>query len=104
MVWDLRAALLRKGEVESARLDHFAFRARARTMRLLATSLGRDIDWRDLASSIAVKDDEGILADLLARFPDLDATTLRDSYGRCVGEANRTLIEEIGDPTPYRLA
>ena len=35
MAWDLRAAMLKKQEVESARLAEFDYRWRARTMRLL---------------------------------------------------------------------
>ncbi|WP_241212717.1 hypothetical protein [Sphingomonas sp. ABOLG] len=41
MAFDLRAALLKKAEVETARLVDFEFRLRARTMRLLAADRGR---------------------------------------------------------------
>lgn len=44
MAFDLRSALLRKQEFESARLDDFEFRLRARTMRLIAARLGVDAD------------------------------------------------------------
>ena len=40
MVFDLRGALLKKEEAESARLMDFEFRLRARTMRLLAARIG----------------------------------------------------------------
>jgi hypothetical protein len=104
MAWDLRAALLKKGEIESARLDDFAFRERARTMRLLAGELGRGIDPMDLASRIAILDDEAILDTLLASMPGLCPEALRDAFARCRIAARQSLIQEIGDPTPHRLA
>jgi hypothetical protein len=69
MVWDLRGALLKKGEVESARLDDFEFRLRARTMRLLAEKLGHDP--ATLTGRIAIESDQAILAaspDLITEF------------------------------------
>ena len=39
MAWNLRAALLKKEEFESARLAEFDYRWGARTMRLLAAAL-----------------------------------------------------------------
>ena len=39
MAWDLRGALLKKEERETARLMDFEFRLRARTMRILAARL-----------------------------------------------------------------
>lgn len=104
MVWDLRTALLKKGEMESARLDEFAFRERARTMRLLAREIGHGIDPANLASLIVEQQDEAILAALLDRFPDLDRVRLQDSFARCRTAARQSLIDEIGDPTPHRLA
>lgn len=102
MVWDLRRALLRKGEVESARLDDFAFRERARTMRLLAGAL--DLDGAALAMRIVEEEDAAIIAALLAEHPGLDPQAVHAAYARCRAEARRTLIAEIGDPTPHRLA
>lgn len=94
MVFDLRGALLKKAEVESARLDDFEFRLRARTMRLLAPLLGTEAD--QLVARIAVEPDEAILASL----PD----TAHAWYDEARTEARRQLIAERGDPTPYKLA
>ncbi|NYT40203.1 hypothetical protein HZY97_05510 [Sphingomonas sp. R-74633] len=94
MVFDLRGALLKKAEVESARLDDFEFRLRARTMRLLAPLLG--VEAEDLVARIAVEPDEAILASL----PE----TARAWYEEARTEVRRQLIEERGDPTPYKLA
>ncbi len=97
MVFDLRAALLRKGEVESARLDDFAFRLRARSMRLLGERLGEDC----LAAQIAEHEDAKILDALAVRHPDADVAAL---YADCLDEARTALVAERGDPTPCRLA
>jgi hypothetical protein len=94
MVFDLRGALLKKAEVESARLDDFEFRLRARTMRLLAPLLGIPVE--ELVARIAVEPDEAIVASL----PE----TARGWYEEARTEARRQLIEERGDPTPYKLA
>ncbi|HVJ00840.1 MAG TPA: hypothetical protein VM662_01580 [Sphingomonas sp.] len=94
MVWDLRGALLKKGEVESARLDAFEFKLRARTMRLLAPVLGLEPD--ALVERIAVETDEAILKGL-----DGEAQA---AWSRCRAEAYRQLVEELGDPTPVKLA
>ena len=99
MAIDLRAALLKKGEVESARLDDFAFRERARTMRLLAKALGEDGD--ALCRAIATGDDEAVLAMLAERH---DAAEVRDAYARSRAQARRALLDERGDPAPHRLA
>jgi len=94
MVFDLRGALLKKAEVESARLDDFEFRLRARTMRLLAPLLGIEVE--ALVGRIAVEPDEAILASL----PE----TALAWYEEARTEARRQLIEERGDPTPHKLA
>jgi hypothetical protein len=104
MAWDLRAALLKKGEIESARLDDFAFRERVRTMRFLALELGRGIDPADLALRIALMDDEAILDGLLSSFPGVEKKALQEVFLRCRLAARRSLIKGIGDPTPHRLA
>jgi len=93
MVFDLRGALLKKAEVESARLDDFEFRLRARTFRLLAKRAG--VSPELLVAEIATDPDDAILA----RHPEL-----ADGYAECRALARRQLIEERGDPTPYRLA
>ena len=97
MVFDLRGALLKKEEVESARLMDFEFRLRARTMRLLAARLG--LLPADLVAEIARGDDEAILARLRADLPGVDA-----HYAEAREGARRQLIEERGDPAPYKLA
>src|SRR5690349_16285318 len=100
MAFDLRRALLRKAEHESARLMDFEFRHRARTFRLMANALAIDPD--TVVRRIAQSDDEGVigwLAELLGR----DPAELRDLAAQCAGRARKELISEIGDPTPNRL-
>lgn len=94
MVFDLRGALLKKAEIESARLDDFQFRLRARTFRLLAPLLG--VEPQELVARIAVESDEAIVATL----PE----EARGWYDEARAEARRQLIKERGDPTPYKLA
>jgi hypothetical protein len=100
MAFDLEKMLHRKGEFETARLDDFAFRARARTMRLLAEALGRDP--ATLVAMIAGGDDASILDALTAA--GRDRAGVDDAYYRARSTAERTLCEELGDPTPVRLA
>ncbi|MDF7775975.1 hypothetical protein P1X14_12020 [Sphingomonas sp. AOB5] len=94
MVFDLRGALLKKEEIESARLMDFEFRLRARTMKLLGERLSLD-----LVGEIAKADDDAIVAGLRERFPDIAAT-----YSEARDEARRQLIAERGDPTPHKFA
>lgn len=103
MVWDLRAALLKKGEFESARLIDFEFRERARTMRLLAPLVSPDLDPRTLVGEIVEGDDRMILGRLLERYPHLEEATLLRDFAACRAQARRELVAERGDPTPYRL-
>lgn len=95
MVWDLRGALLKKQEVETARLADFDFRLRARTMRLLAGELGLDVD--ALVGRIVEADDEAILA-------SLDHPDAYDGFARRRAIAEEQLKRELGDPAPHRLA
>jgi hypothetical protein len=97
MVWDLRGALLKKQEVETARLAEFDFRLRARTMRLLAARVGGEPE--ALVRAIAEQSDEAIVAGLAMEAPDAPRL-----YDECRSEARRQLIEELGDPSPHRLA
>ena len=100
-MFDLRTALLKKGEVESARLDAFAFRQRARTMRLLAEALGRDP--ASLVPLVAHHDDAAILARIGAESGA--ARGAHDAlYRACAAQARAALIGEVGDPAPHRLA
>lgn len=108
-MFDLAKALARKQEVESARLDEYWFRHRARKMRLLASNLagrlGGDPDPRSLAQSVAVLGDDAILESLRARLlepmPDPEWNRLVLAAD---AEARRQLVEEHGDPLPHRLA
>ena len=100
MTWDLRAALLKKQEVESTRLADFDFRLRARTMRRLAAWTGASE--ADLVKATVLESDEDILRRLSGggnALPELEAAFLRFR-----AEARRELIEELGDPSPQRLA
>ena len=99
MAFDLGKAMAKKGEFESARLADFEFRQRARTFRLMAEALGEEPG--ALVGMIAKKDDEGILADLVAS--GRDAAELDALYRQCSDEARAQLIKERGDPTPHRL-
>lgn len=92
MVFDLRRALLKKEEVESARLMDFAFRLRARTMRLVAAHLG--IAPEDLLARMVLEDDEAIRTSLDMPLAEFEA---------CREEARVALVAERGDPTPHRL-
>jgi hypothetical protein len=93
MPLDLGEALRRKGEHESARLDDFAFRLRARTMKLLAQRLGRES--APLVAAIALADDDAILA--------AEGLPLAD-YRQAQAEARAQLLAELGNPAPHRLA
>jgi len=101
LVWDLRSALLKKQEVESARLMDFAFRLRARAMRRLADTLGIEGDTQ--AAQIALQPDALILADLASRL-SMDAHDLHAHWAEATKLARADLIAEMGDPTPHRLA
>ena len=100
MVFDLRAALLKKEEIESARLMEFDFRQRARCFRLLGAALTPPDD--TLATMIALGDDATILAEL-AETRECDREALFALYLTCREAARQQLIGEIGDPTPHRL-
>lgn len=100
MALDLQKMLHRKGEFESARIGDFAFRARARTMRLLAEAMG--LDPAALVARTAEGDDDAILDALVS--DGADRTMLDQAHYRARDTAERTLREEVGDRTPVRLA
>jgi hypothetical protein len=100
VTFDLQKMLHRKGEFETARLDDFAFRARTRTMRLLAEALGREP--ATLIGRIAEGDDMHILHALVEA--GLDRASVDQAYYRARNIAKRTLREELGDPSPVPLA
>ena len=97
MAFDLRRALLKKAEHESARLLDFEFRQRARTFRLLAARLG--LDPEKLVAMIAREGDEAILRSLAQG----GSARVQQNYEECRREARAQLIEERGDPSPHRL-
>lgn len=99
--FDLQKMLHRKGEFETARLDDFAFRARARTMRLLATAIERSPE--DLVALIATMDDDAILG-RLADDGGLDRKRIEAEFYLARSAAEAALRREFGDPTPVRLA
>lgn len=101
MAWDLRSALLKKQEVETARLVDFEFRQRARTMRLLAEALG--LEPATLVRAVAEKGDQPILEDL-AEATGLSPSVIAEHYAASRARARAGLIRELGDPAPHRLA
>jgi hypothetical protein len=111
MVLDLAKVMARKQERECARLDEFDFRHRARAIRLLADWVrGRlpdpdSIDPVAYASQVAVREPAGIVAELKARCaPDLPEREWRRQVERTAAEARLSLVTELGDPSPHRLA
>jgi hypothetical protein len=100
MAWDLRAALLKKQEFETAQLLDFEFRHRIRTMRLMAEQL--PLNGNELARRTVLEDDESILDDIVAKTGQAPED-VRALYIESFGAARRQLIQELGDPTPHRL-
>jgi hypothetical protein len=100
VTFDLQKMLHRKGEFETARLDDSAFRARARTMRLLAEALSREP--ATLIGRIAEGDDTRILDALVEE--GFERASVDQAYFRARTIAERVLREELGDPSPVRLA
>lgn len=100
MAWDLRGALLKKQEVESARLADFEFRHRVLTFRLLARALG--LEESGIARKAASRGADDLLADIGAN-QEIEADALRKLHQQLSADARRQLIAQIGDPSPYRL-
>ena len=108
-MFDLARAFAKKQEVESARLDEYLFRHRARKIRLLGQALAGKVaggaDPASLARAVATEADSAILAGLRARL--LEPMT-DGEWDRIVlaadAEARRQLVAEHGDPDPHRLA
>lgn len=94
---------MKKDERESARLADFEFKLRARTFRLLASSLVPEDGPGPIIAMVAQMPDEAALDDLARRFPDR-AADLSALYARCRAEARMQLLAELGDPSPHRLA
>lgn len=102
MAFDLGAMLRRKGEFESARLDDFEFRQRARTTRLFAERRG--VEAEPLLKQVALGDDAKLLGVLTEGLEEGEAEALvRDWFAARV-EAYAQLVKELGDPTPIRTA
>jgi hypothetical protein len=97
MVWDLRRALLKKEEFESARLTDFEFREMVRAIRLLAEELGVEVT--PVLHELA---DRGVQA-ALALLADGDEGSIEARYWQARAQARRQLIAERGDPSPHRL-
>ena len=102
MVFDLRAMLLRKGEFESARLDDFEFRQRVRAVRMFA--MRREVEAAPLIAQIALGDDARLLGRLLEGLSEGEADALTRDWFAARADAYRELVEELGDPTPIRMA
>lgn len=112
MAVDLHAVLVRKQERDCAKLDEFAFRQRARAIRLLAEwALEKgapegSVDPMALATEIATATDEvlvGRVADLLEP-AGISRRRVDRRYQRLREEAWLQLAAEMGDPTPRSLA
>jgi hypothetical protein len=101
MVWDLRGALLKKQETETARLVDFEFRLRVRAMRALADALGMEAE--PLVRAVVRHGDAPILAELAQR-TGLEPGVIAERHAACRAEARAALIREMGDPSPHRLA
>lgn len=100
MVWDLGEAMRKKEAFESARLMDFEFRQRARATKLLAQFFG--IDAAFLVDQIAIKNEKDVVG-LVSETTGHENAEVASQYARCLAEAREQLIQERGDPTPYRL-
>lgn len=101
MVWDLSRALHKKAEVETARLQVFAFQQRARAIGLMAQSHG--LNGKTLASELAVVPDDLLIAQL-CRLTGQDQAGMAAAFQTALADAWQQLAAEQGDPTPHRLA
>lgn len=102
MAFDLGAMLRRKGEFETARLDDFEFRQRARTIRLFAKRRG--VEAGPLLEQTALGDDERLLGVLTEGLGEVEAAALVRDWFAARADAYRQLVDELGDPTPVRMA
>lgn len=101
MVFDLRGALLKKEEFESARLMDFEFRLRARSTRKLAERCGLPV--AEAVRGMARHDEPTLLADIAGKCAQ-PLTEIIALYENCKAEARAELVAELGDPSPYKLA
>jgi hypothetical protein len=100
MVWDLRGALLKKEERESARLADFEFKHRVRTFRLLARELGANE--KDVAALI-VQGSDAVALEQLRQAHAARANEITSLYESCKAYARSQLVKEVGNPAPYKL-
>lgn len=101
MSFDLGRAMRKKGEYESARLDDFAFRCRARATRLLAADLKLG---EGFAGRLVATAGEAEALALVAAESGRPLEDVEVHYRRHLVDARAALIAERGDPTPHRLA
>jgi hypothetical protein len=101
MNFDLRSAIIKRSEWETARAADFDFRHRARTIGRVAAALGCDAEaWVPLVAEL---DD----AALCSRLAEAAARTLADVtrlHARESAAVRSELVAELGDPTPTTLA
>lgn len=101
MAWDLAKALHKKAEVETARLQAFAFQQRARAISLIAQSHG--LDPASLASALAVCPDSELITRLASAI-DMSPDATAAAFSEALATARQQLVAEQGDPSPHRLA
>lgn len=101
MSFDLRSAIIKRSEWETARAADFDFRHRARTAARVAAALG--LDPQDWVPLVAELDDDTLLARFAAaaNVPLDSAASLRARESAAVRAA---LVAELGDPAPTTLA
>jgi len=100
MAFDLRGALIKKAEYETAKLLDFEFRLRARTARQVAGLLG--IDPAIVIARIATHDHDAMIA-ALAADTGLPEADIQHRWWRQEAKLRPMLVAELGDPTPHRL-
>jgi hypothetical protein len=107
MSLDLHRVLVRKQERECARIDAFAFYARARAWRRFGEWLREQVpgapDPIELAKRIATETDDEIF-DALLEAHGGDPRSWSRALSRAQAQAATELRAEMGDPTPHRLA
>jgi hypothetical protein len=96
MVWDLRRALLKKDEFESARLTDFEFREMLRAIRLLAEEA--NVEARPVLHELADKGVDAAHALLAGNEP----AAIERAIGRR-GPRRGAKSSPSGDPAPHWL-
>ena len=101
MTWDLAKALHKMAKVETARLQDFAFRTRARAVGLIATQHG--LAATTLAAELAVQSDQQLIAKLCQLTGNSRDETVK-AWQTAIATAREQLVAELDDPRPHRLA